>query len=197
MAVYPSYSTINYVNPVTEDVIFKTLTSNFDNLGVQRTKRKWQFPKRNITIQYEYMSLTESRTLFDFYIARSGSYEAFVFFYQYSESYTGEYIGTGDGSTVIFNLPCKTSSGRTVYVDNNTQSEGATGADYAFTALGGTDGEDKIEFSVAPSNGSRIKIDFTGILKIRCRFAEDNMSLQTFYTRLKSGGVKLRGLLNT
>ena len=70
MAVFTAYSTVGYGNPVIEEMQFKTLFSNFDDLGIERRKRKWLYPKRLITLQYNQLSLTEGRTLFAFYIAR-------------------------------------------------------------------------------------------------------------------------------
>jgi len=197
MALFPSYTDIPYANPVTEEMQHKTLFSNFDNLGEERRKRKWLYPKRNITLQYNYLTLVNGRTLFDFYNDRNGAYEAFTFFKYEVETFTGEYVGTGDGSTVLFNLPCKFSSARTLYSDNTTLTEGPTGVgDYSYSALGGTDGCDEITMYVAPTSGKRITLDFSGKLKIRCRFKEDNMSFDTFFNRLRTFGIQLQGLLN-
>jgi len=194
MALFPSYQDINYGVTVSDGILFKTLFSNYDDLGEERRKRKWLFPKRTITLQYEYLSLTDARTIFQFYIDRSGAYEAFTFFKYEVETFEGEYIGTGDGSTVLYNLPCRYSSARTVYVNSIAQTEGS---DYTYSALGGTDGCDEITFNSAPTSGYRIIIDFSGKLKIRCRFKEDSMSFDTFNNRLRTFGVELQGLLNS
>ena len=196
MSLYIPYEDIPYNNPVIEEMQFKTLFSSFDNMGEEKRKRKWLYPKRNITIQYNYLNKLDARTIFNFYIARHGSYDAFSFFKYEVETFTGEYIATGDDSTVLFNLPCKNSSARTVYVDSTTQSEGTSAHDYIYTSLGGADGCDKIEFAGAPLSSERITIDFTGNLKIRCRFSEDNLSFETLYNRLRNVGISLVGLLN-
>ena len=194
MALFPNYLSIKYANPVVEEMQWKTLMSSFDDLGVERRKRKWLYPKRTVTLNYNNITLTDARTIFQFYIDRSGSYEAFTFFKYETETFTGEYIGTGDGSTVLFNLPCKNSTARTVYVNSVAQTETA---DYTYSALGGTDGCDEITFVVSPTSGHRIVLDFTGNLKVRCRFKEDNMSFETIYNRFRSFGVELSGLLNS
>jgi len=196
MALYPSYETIPYANPVTEEILFKTLFSNFDDLGEERRKKKWMYPKRAISLQYNNINMIQGRTLFQFYLDRHGAYEAFTFFKYEVEIYTGEYISTGDGSTVLFNLPCKNSSARTVYLDGDTQTEGTSAHDYIYSALGGTDGCDKVTFNTAPTSGKRITIDFAGKLKIRCRFKEDNMGFDTFMSRLRTVGAELHGVLN-
>jgi len=191
MALLPS---VNYGNPVVEDMQFKTLMSNFDNLGVERRKRKWLYPKRTVTLQYNNITLSDARSIFQFYIDRSGAYEAFTFFKYETESFEGEYVGTGDGSTVTYDLPCKSSSARTLYLNSVAQTDPS---DYTFSALGGLDGADQITFISAPTSGHRIVLDFTGNLKVRCRFKEDNMSFETIYNRFRSFGVELQGLLNT
>jgi len=191
MALLPS---VNYGNPVVEDMQFKTLMSNFDNLGVERRKRKWLYPKRTVTLQYNNITLSDARSIFQFYIDRSGAYEAFTFFKYETESFEGEYVGTGDGSTVTYDLPCKNSSARILYLNNVVQNNPA---DYTYSALGGLDGADQITFIAAPTSGHRIILDFTGNLKIRCRFKEDNMSFNTMYNRFRIFGVQLQGLLNS
>ena len=194
MALFPAYATVEYGNPVIEEMQFKTLFSNFDNLGEERRKRKWLYPKRLITLQYNNITKANGRTLFQFYIDRSGAYDSFTFFKYEIETYEGEYVGTGDGSTVIFNLPCKTSSARALYVDDVLQT---ITTHYTYSALGGTDGCDEVTFVTAPASGERVTLDFTGYLKIKCRFKDDKMSFETFMHTYRTIGVQLHGLLNS
>jgi hypothetical protein len=194
MALYPATSSVAYAEPLTEGIQWKTLATQFDDLGVEQRKQKWLYPKRIITLHYRFITKAEARTLWAFYIARKGSYEAFSFFYPVSNTYTTEYVGTGDGTTLVFNLPCKTASSYTLYVDGVAQTAGGT--DYTFGALGGADGADKATFVAAPADGARITFSFTGYLKVRARFAEDNMDFETFYDRLINSELKLQGLLN-
>jgi hypothetical protein len=144
-------------------------------------------------LTYYKVTKAQASVLYNFYLARKGAYEAFNYFYPLSGAYEGEYVGTGDGSTTIFNLPCTGAFGYTVYLDGIEQTEGV---DYTFTAEGGADGADKTEFNVAPAAGEYITIDFTGYLKVHARFAEDGLSFETFWDRLVDSGVELKGLLN-
>ena len=194
MALFPEYDTIGYVNPLVITLNFKTLTSQFDEEGEEKRRRKWLYTKRDITLSYQYISRQDMRMIWQFYQARYGSYQAFNFFLPYAdETYVGEYVGTGDGTTVIFNLPSKNASGKIVYIDSSETEETT---DYTYTAVGGTDGADKIEFVVAPNDGERITFDFAGILKTRCRFMDDNLSFEQMYNKFNTVGVKLKGLLN-
>ena len=194
MAEFPDYSSIPYVNPLVISMNFKTLISNFDRYGEEKRKRKWLFPKRSVTLSYRYISRANARTIWQFYQARSGAYEAFNFFTMYAdEAYVNEYVGIGDGSTTVFNLPSKNGSSRTVYIDGVAQADPA---DYSFTAEGGADSADKVEFVAAPNDGEKITYDFAGVLKIRCRFKEDSLSYEQLYNRLNNIGITLEGLLN-
>jgi len=192
MAAFPSDPI--FIHPFDETILFKTLTSEFDDLGEEKRKQKWLYPKRNIALKYKAITKTKALILWQFYLARKGAYTAFSFFFPWTNTFEGEYVNTGDGSTVVFNLPSKQASAYILYVDGLAQEAG--GADYTFGPLGGTDGADKVTFGSAPTDGARITWDFTGYLKVRSRFEEDKMNFVTFYDRLVNSKLKLKGLLN-
>jgi len=205
MAVYP-YTTAPYTDPVKIDVNYKTLISNFDELGAEKRRQKWLYPKRDITVTYKALTKTQAEPLWEFYIARRGSYSAFTFFESTGHgtyrSYSSEYVGTGDSTTLIFNLPAKGSSGATHAV--NKAGAAVSTSNYTMSFSGGSDGEDKVTFlSTAagglgpPTSTERITYDFTGRLKTRCRFADDVFSFENFYDTIINFGVKLKGLLNS
>jgi hypothetical protein len=179
--------------PIIETIGFKTLSSKFDDLGKEQRNQKWLYPKRMIELHYQYITKANAKTIWDFYIARKGSYEAFNFFFPATNTYTAEYVGTGDAVTLTFNLPSNQASSYTLYVDGVAQTAGGT--HYTFTSTGGTDGKDKAVFIAAPSDGARITWTFTGYLVVVCRFMDDNMTFETLYNRLVTTGLKLRGLL--
>ena len=205
MAIFPSPSAAPYGNPVTWEMEFKTLRSNFDDLGEEKRKRKWLYPKRNISLKYPAITRGEAETIYEFYQARSGSYGAFVWFESTGRgdayrSYSSEYTATGDSTTLIFNLPAKGSS---ITHDVNLDASVVSTSDYTFAAGGGGDGEDKVTFISstaggigAPTSTQRMTYDFTGRLKIRCRFAEDRLTWENFYDRIVNTSITLKGLLN-
>ena len=201
MAKYPDLSTSAYSYPLGVSINYKTLITSFDTSqgAHEQRKRKWLYPKRDVTLRYEYISESAARELYQFFIERSGSYDVFSFFFPESDQYVKEYVGTGDGSTKTFDLPTKNTTYRTVYVNSVEQDEAADSTstgDFYIIENNGTDGCDQIKFFVAPNDGHRIEISFTGILKIRCRFNEDVMSYNMFINKLKSMGIQLKGLLN-
>jgi len=192
MTVFPGLDTVKAKNPFSESIQFRTITTDFEN-ETSSTKQKWLFPKRSIKLEYYGKSISDMKTLWTFYLGRKGKHLSFVFFYTKSDTYTGEYVGTGDGSTVIFYLPSLDAAAYKVYISG---VEMTSGSDYTFTAEDGPDGEDKVEFAVAPDAGAHVTFDFTGYLKVRCKFADDIMDFETFYWRFANAGLKLQGLLN-
>lgn len=194
MAVYPDIDTVPYASPVIQSPRWKTLVSEFES-GAETRKRKWLYPRRRIELRYANVPIGKAETLWEFYIARSGRFEAFSWFHRdTSISYVGEYVGPGDGSTKVFNLPSKQASLRTLKVDGVSQTEGV---DWMFDSEGGADGADKATFNTAPPDGDRITFDFTGKLKVRCRFLEDIVSFDIFFNKLMTTGITLEGLLNS
>ena len=193
MVAHPDMDAVAAENPLIQDQAYSTLVSGFES-GAETRKQKRLYPRRHIKLRYRNITRDEARTLWSFHKARRGRLEAFNFFLPWPEDYEGEYVGTGDGSTTSYNAPARDATGVTVYVDGTAQTGGGT--DYTYTQGGGADGADLIEFVSAPSAGARITMDFSGVLKIRCRYEEDVMEWETFYTRLVTTGLGLRGLLN-
>lgn len=179
------------INPLSESIEFRTLVSEYES-GDAVTKQKWLFPRRSFPLKYQYITVANARTLWQFFISCKGKHLPFNFFDLFANTYVGEYVGTTDGSTTIYNLPSKLASGYTLYVAGAVKAAGT----YTFTAGGGEDGADKIAFGVAPAAGQYITFDFTGRLKVRCKFGEDLMSFDTFYNRLVTTGLTLKGQLN-
>lgn len=197
MTAFPEITSVPFGNPVEEELQFKTLVTNFADLGEEQRKQKWLYPKRLITLKYPFISKTEAQELWQFFIGRAGAYNTFKFFYPDKKStpftYDNEYVATGDASTVVYSLPAKDSGNYTLYVDEIVQADPA---DYSMGAGGGPDGEDKVTFVAAPDAGTRITFSFTGRLKIVGRFKDDKMNFQLFFDRLINTGIKIQGLLN-
>lgn len=203
MAKYPEYSDVQYDFPLDIEFETKTLISSFDGMGKEKRRRKFVFPRRNITVTYSdrFLTRAQMRTLWQFYLDRSGPFEAFSFFVAGPtalvaaagvNTYEGEYIGVGDGSTLSFDLPGRSIGTETIYHDNVEYQS----TDYNISGEAGADGVDRVGLLVAPVAGAILKIDFVGVLRIRCRFMDDNFSYQDFYNVVSRAGVELKGLLN-
>lgn len=196
MVQYPSYSEIGWSAPEEVEYQFKTLKSQFDDQGREKRRRKWLYPKRKITLQYNNISHDDARTLWQFYIDRQGSYDSFTFYLKDVDNYTKEYVCTGDNETYTYSLPSKEASNYTFY---NNDDELLEVTDYTFYSSlgpsGGVDGSDSVTFVSAPNDDERVTYSFHGILRVNVRFKEDNLSFQTFYRRLTTTGIELQGLL--
>lgn len=192
MAKFPDNSTIGMLEPLSESIEFRTGVSPFEE-GEEKRRQKWLYPKRHPVIRYQSISKTNARTVWQFFLDRKGAYEGFNFFNPLTNTYLREYVGTGDGSQTVWNLPSKGAASYTLYLGVLPQTPTT---DYTFSSGGGEDGCDKVTMVVAPNAGDVLTWDFTGYLKVRCRFAEDILDFETFYDRLINMGIKTKGLLN-
>lgn len=186
MAVYPSTPSPTF--PYVLEPEWRTLITPFDD-GSEQRRQKWLYSKYNVRLSYYGLSATASNTLWEFYQARKGSYEAFHFFEPLdASSHTGLYVGIGDSTTVNFDIPAKETASRVTYIN------GVVTTSVSYTTAAGTDGSDRVTFSVAPTSTETITCDFVGKLRVRCRFAEDNLSREFFNEKLFSYGITLKGL---
>lgn len=194
MALYPANSTIKYSeSSITE--VTKTLSSTFDDVAEEQRKCKQLYPKRRITLGYEFLTKAEARTIWAFYRARKGAFGAFTWIDYKADTYVDEYIGIGTGSQSTWNLPGKSIQSYTVYLDDVEQTETTH---YSISEGTGADGEDEITMVSTPAAGEVLTIDFTGYLKVRCTFEEDNLKRDLFPKDelVKSININLKGVLN-
>ena len=187
MAVFPA---VKYAKPFTESIRTKTLITKFEGYGDEQRKRKMLYPRRDVSLTFENISVSDARQLWQFYLDRGGQYEAFNIFSDVQNTYEGEYVGVGDGSQTVFNCPSKLATSRTFYVAGSEETE------LTFSSQGGTDGADKVEFTTAPDSAEVITMDFTGYLKYHVRFSQEIMTFDMFYRTLVSTGLQMTGLLN-
>jgi hypothetical protein len=186
MAEFPS-STVIPSYPYELLPVWKTIVSAFDS-GKEQRRQKQTYAKYDVKLKFENLTNSQMQTLWNFYIARRGSYEAFHFYTPDTADWDGLYIGVGDATKVIFDIPGKNTSTLSVYIDGAATS--------AYTALigGGESNSDRIEFNSAPTAGQIITCDFSGYLRIRCRFKEDSMSRELFEYTLHKTSLELKGV---
>ena len=87
MTTYPIFEELGWVAPDNVQIQFKTLTSSFDDQGKTKRRRKWLYPKRLISVQYNNITHDEMNTLWSFYVARNGSFDAFSFYFKNRDNY--------------------------------------------------------------------------------------------------------------
>lgn len=174
--------------PVNLEQEWKTIITTMDGQNEQR-KKKAGWPKYNARLQFDVLSKAEETILWDFYQARSGAWEEFWFFSPETKDWPKQYVGTGDASETTFNLPGKSTSSQSIYIDDVLQSSG-----YSILTGGGSGGADRVQFTAAPTAGQVISASFAGYLRCRVRFEQDKMSRELFSVALYRTGLKLKGL---
>lgn len=114
--------------------------------------------------------------LMSFFDSCQGGFLDFAFFDFLTTRVWGNLaIGTGTGSQTVFELRGKNTSNRTIRVAGVAKEEGA---DYILSANAGTDGQDRIEFVIAPpANAALITAAYTGRRYFpRCIFMENSLT---------------------
>ena len=173
---------------------FDTIISQFDAGGEQRRSRR-DFPVFDVIVSYRGITSAEANTLYTFFLERKGRYEAFVIYdlallENISQTHTKLYVGTGDGSTDIFDIPGRSTSSRTLYVNDSVQGSG-----FSYLTGGGDGNSDRVDFTSPPAAGNVITITFTGFLRCRVRFESDNLDKALFMKNLYAyNGIKLAGV---
>lgn len=190
MALFPEYDQIGFLPGIGITIEFNTSISTLSG-GQEKRRSKYTFPLYDLNISYDLLTLANARILWQFYKDRQGAYESFYFYLPYSETFEGEYCGTGDGTTTAFDVPGKTISSYTVYDGGSAQIEGV---DYTVDSGGGVEGSAQIDFVVAPVSGNHVSIDFTGYYKFKVRFAEDKLPFEVFAQKLTKLGINLVGV---
>ncbi len=90
METFPASPPPSYV--FTEKIGFKTLVSDFAN-GAEQRRNKWGQGKRSFTLTYDVLTAAETNTLYNFYVARKGPFEAFSFVNPMdSQTYTVRFV---------------------------------------------------------------------------------------------------------
>ncbi len=186
MAVFPD--SIHHNPSFVFTPVWNTLKSKYEN-GNEQRRQKWLYPKYDVAVQFNALSQVDAKTIYEFYMARKGSYEAFYFFDHYSFDHVGLYVGTGDGSTDVFDIPGITTSARTLYENGSVISSG-----FSYLTGGGDGAADRVDYTTAPASGVIITIDFTGFVRAKVRFANDNLDRNNFMTNLFKYGLELKGV---
>jgi hypothetical protein len=193
MAVFPE--TVYPQLPLLITPVWDTLIHTTDS-GAEQRRQKSLYPRFDVNFKLFGIEYGDAQTVWDFYMARKGAFESFYFFDPSPDagmvtSYDDLYIGTGDGATEAFNLPGKSTSSQVIYVDGVTQT---ITTDYVILTGGGDGEADRVDFVTAPAVGESISCDFTGKLRVNCRFAQDRLSKELFTHWLYAFGIELKGL---
>ena len=114
----------------------------------QRRRRRSN-PLYQAELSYDNSRLKDAdeRALFEFFLARAGGFDSFVFFDFVARQYPLETIGSGDGSTTTWTLGYRDVEDETIYFDGVEQTAG-----YSISNRTGANGQDQLVFDTAPGN---------------------------------------------
>lgn len=150
-----------------------------------------EYPLYRATLAYERQLIASMADLFTLFRNVRGMYGTFTFFDfgNWNGSPVGLpwiklYVGVGDGVTVTFDLPMKTATTRTVYV--NSVATAVT-----FNSGAGTDGRDSVTFAGAPTSGHIIELTATGRRAVYARFETDRLSWDEYISGQVSMSVDI------
>lgn len=157
-------------------------------------------PIYSITLQYEFLragSQQELQILANFFLARQGAFDNFLWVHPNDNAQTDQVIGVANGTQTTFQLLRSFGAGFVEPVQNvsaisNIKVNGVVktlGSDYTVSSTG------LVLFSTAPNTGN---VTWTGSFYYRARFALDKTKFTNFMKNLYSAkSVELRACLGT
>lgn len=193
MAVWPETDpNPNY--PLVITPVWRTDIVELDD-GVEQRRTNWLFPVFDVLVNYSKLTAAEAQTLWQFYMARRGASLAFHIYdlsllasLSFSQA-TALYMATADGTTTIYDLPGRSTSGQTIYVD------GVEDGSVSILTGGGDGGADRASWASAPAQGAVLSAEFTGHLRMKVRFEQDRLPRELFMTDLfRCGSIALKGV---
>lgn len=190
--VFPTLKGLGY--DLTRSTIWGNSTQQFVSGKEIRINNGWTYPRYKWDLTFNFLRSDavnlELQTLFGFYNARNGIYDSFLYADATDNSVTLQNIGTGNGSTLIYQLVRSFGSYvepvfapnvvSTVYVDGVDQvghwsvSNWGSSTPGLITFAGGH----------APANGKAITVTFSYYFP--CRFNDDTVAFTNFMSQLYS-----------
>jgi uncharacterized protein (TIGR02217 family) len=184
-ALFPSLAGLEY--PVVRSPIWKTLTQESVS-GKENRAALWTYPRWKWTLSFNFLrddSNNEFRTLLGFYLARQGSYDSFLWNDPDDNSVTGQPIGIGDGSTLLFQV-VRTFGGFTepVWAPHGSVTVYVGGTPVSPSTFGVNSNGGVLTFNpgYAPGNGVVVSMDFSYYWPVR--FVDDTYDFSKFMNKL-------------
>jgi uncharacterized protein (TIGR02217 family) len=149
----------------------------------------WSFPRHQWELTFDFLrsapSFAEWQSLIGFFDLRQGAFDSFLYGDADDNAVTDQPIGTGDGTTTIFQL-VRALGGYTepmiaTNVVTNIKVAGVVqgGGTYSVDANTGL-----ATFTASPASGAAITASFS--YYFRCRFSADSVDFEKFMSQLWS-----------
>lgn len=176
--VDPSYAVPREVN---DDVIIEKIQGN-----LERRKQISGLQLRKWSLNSNVLTLADQKLLDAFYLARGGRYDSFSFLPPINHDRLIEAlsVGTGDGSTVEFDLD-NTDYYRRVFTGTGSREQAYVDGSPVSATFSNTDGSktSKVTYAVAPGGATALTVDID-VYRI-CRFdsnLKDNLIAYQYFS---------------
>jgi hypothetical protein len=192
---------VNFPEDITPTVSYKygltfaTLRSTATVSGVSQRRRGRFRGLFAASLKYENYLESNVQTLWDFYVARAGAYEAFTFtdFAGIDNSPIGIawpklYAGTTNGTGTVYEVPMKTSSSYQLYRAGALQ---AYTTNYLFSMATGTDGRDQVVLTAPGVAGDILEWRATGRACFNVNFVRDDLTFEGFVANMVNTGLEV------
>jgi hypothetical protein len=175
MAVYPE-SSPDPTYPLIVTPRWSTLVNKYDS-GVEQRRQKSLYPVFDCEVNYPPMPRADANTIVQFFNARKGMAESFYIFdlallESDAFSHEGLFVDTGDGSTVTFDIPGRSTSSLVLYQNGSART---LTTHYTISVGTGEGNADQVTMVTAPAVGDMLSCDFEGYARYKVRFAEDKL----------------------
>ena len=178
--VFPTLAGLTF--PVERNAVWMTKTQPAVS-GKETRLNLWSYPRYEYTLSYDVLRSDsvnlEFQTILDFYNARQGAFDSWLFNDPDDNTATAQTFGTGDGATTAFQLARTLPGGgfsepvKAVNTITQVTKNGTPTAAYTYVAATGV-----LTFTVAPTAGQVLA--WTGTYYWRCRFMDDTFNLSKF-----------------
>jgi uncharacterized protein (TIGR02217 family) len=168
---------------LTESVLFNTNITESES-GKERRDALWDDGLREYDLKVRFLTKANMDTIWDFYIARKGSFDHFLVKFETAMDSEDENVGSGDGSTTQFLLnhfPVDTAANNSCTVNSVAETNYALSNDF-------NNEESYITFDTAPVTGT-ILVTYQYYFKVR--FADDKLTRELAAYQLLHAGMKL------
>lgn len=179
-SVFPSFPGLAW--PVTRKPVFNTVTKRSVSGNEIRVAHQ-QYPLYEFGLSYEFLqaaSIGDLQKLLAFFLLMRGSFDSFLFTDQLDYSVTAGSFGSGDGTTVAFQLVRSFNGGAFSFVEpvenvNTITAININGVPTTNYVVGDTG---IITFTEPP--GAGLLLTWTGTFYYRCRFSDDSTEFTNF-----------------
>lgn len=184
--------------PYEEEIHYLTLVSEAEN-GKELRFQKWLRPRHTFRLKLEAQTPALTTSIWNFYQARKGSFDTFLFQNPNENPVTAEVVGSGDGATSVFYLGNSVGigTGDLILATGTltlTRSIAGTGDFLAFSAYTTVDSVGQITTNAVLPTGDVLKAS-TYTFRYRVRFKDDSLSRENFAFNLWRFGIDLLEIL--